>query len=177
MLNTALALFNHILLLQLPHPPSSTATPSLSNCPALPLHSKHLPDDWLERMYHSCQHRRPPVPENLDHPELHPLLMAHLVCNCDSVLWFWATYESAQYCLLARLRTPLGPPNETFSALEGKGWYVIICSWACVIITYQMQELRLTDTTFIAFALLTYSMICMPLICLCSCSRSSRLCC
>lgn len=41
--------------------------------------SKHLPDDWLERMYHSCQHRRPPVPESHDHPELHPLLMSHLV--------------------------------------------------------------------------------------------------
>ena len=81
--------------------------------------SKHLPDDWLERMYHSCQHRRPPVPETLDHPELHPLLMSHLVCNCDAVLWFWATYESAQYCLLARLRTPLGLPAETFGAIEG----------------------------------------------------------
>ena len=82
--------------------------------------SKHLPDDWLERMYHSCQHRRPPIPDTLDHPELHPMLMSHLVCNCDAVLWFWATYESAQYCLLARLRTPLGLPAETFGAIECK---------------------------------------------------------
>ena len=43
------------------------------------------------------------------------------VCNCDAVLWFWATYESAQYCLLARLRTPLGVPAETFTAIESKG--------------------------------------------------------
>ena len=42
------------------------------------------------------------------------------VCNCDAVLWFWATYESAQYCLLARLRTPLGMPAETFTAIESK---------------------------------------------------------
>lgn len=91
--------------------------------------SKHLPDDWLERMYHSCQHRRPPIPDTLDHPELHPLLMAQLVCNCDAVLWFWATYESAQYCLLARLRTPLGLPNETFSALEGN-----TCGCMCMCI-------------------------------------------
>ena len=43
------------------------------------------------------------------------------VCNCDAVLWFWATYESAQYCLLARLRTPLGMPPDTFTAIES-GW-------------------------------------------------------
>ena len=42
------------------------------------------------------------------------------VCNCDAVLWFWATYESAQYCLLARLRTPLGMPADTFTAIESK---------------------------------------------------------
>ena len=71
-------------------------------------------------MYHSCQHRRPPPPESLDHPETHPMLMSQLVCNCDALLWFWATYESAQYCLLARLKTPLGSPNDTFRALESK---------------------------------------------------------
>lgn len=50
-------------------------------------HSKHLPDDWLERMYHSCQHRHPPIPETLDHPEMHPMLMSYLVsqhyCACS----------------------------------------------------------------------------------------------
>ncbi len=102
----------------IPFPPSCPTT-----C------SKHLPDDWLERMYHSCQHRRSPVPDSLDHPELHPLLMSHLVCNCDAVLWFWATYESAQYCLLARLRTPLGLPAETFGAIEGLCMYV--CKYVC----------------------------------------------
>ena len=36
------------------------------------------------------------------------------------MLWFWATYESAQYCLLSRLRTPLGGPGETFQNIESK---------------------------------------------------------
>ena len=80
--------------------------------------SKQLPDDWLERMYHSCQHRQPPPPESIDNPELHPQLINHLVCNCDTMLWFWATYEAAQYCLLTRLRTPLGQPADTFMAIE-----------------------------------------------------------
>lgn len=49
------------------------------------------------------------------------------VCNCDAVLWFWATYESAQYCLLARLKTPLGQPAETFTAIESK------CTQCCIL--------------------------------------------
>lgn len=94
--------------------------------------SKHLPDDWLERMYHSCQHRRPP-PDALDHPETHPLLMSQLVCNCDALLWFWATYESAQYCLLARLKTPLGSPNDTFRALESESKRQLEDKCACTL--------------------------------------------
>ena len=42
--------------------------------------SKHLLDDWLERMFHSCQHRQPQAPvSSSDNPESHPLLMSHLV--------------------------------------------------------------------------------------------------
>lgn len=32
--------------------------------------------------------------------------------------WFWATWESAQFCVLNRLRTPLGKPQETFTSIE-----------------------------------------------------------
>ena len=35
------------------------------------------------------------------------------------MLWFWATWEAAQFCLLSRLRTPLGRAQETFQAIEG----------------------------------------------------------
>lgn len=35
------------------------------------------------------------------------------------MLWFWATWESAQYCVLNRLRTPLGKPQDTFTSIEG----------------------------------------------------------
>ena len=83
-------------------------------------------------MYHSCQHRRPP-PDALDHPETHPLLMSQLVCNCDALLWFWATYESAQYCLLARLKTPLGSPNDTFRALESESKQQLEDKCACTL--------------------------------------------
>ena len=47
--------------------------------------SKQLPDDWLERMYHSCQHRRPPVMETVDHPETHPMLISQLVSGREKM--------------------------------------------------------------------------------------------
>ena len=42
--------------------------------------SKHLPDDWLERMFYSCQHRYATSTHDIhDHPENHPMLMSHMV--------------------------------------------------------------------------------------------------
>ena len=40
--------------------------------------------------------------------------------RCESLLWFWATWEASQFCILSRLRTPLGRAQETFQAIEGK---------------------------------------------------------
>lgn len=34
------------------------------------------------------------------------------------MLWFWAMWEAAQFCVLSRLRTPLGKPQDTFAAIE-----------------------------------------------------------
>jgi len=36
----------------------------------------------------------------------------------DRLLWFWALWEAAQFCVLSRLRTPLGKPQDTFAAFE-----------------------------------------------------------
>ncbi|XP_058794779.1 serine/threonine-protein kinase SMG1 [Phymastichus coffea] len=36
-----------------------------------------------------------------------------------SVLFFWAGFEAAQHCVLNKLRTPLGKPQETFTTIEG----------------------------------------------------------
>lgn len=37
----------------------------------------------------------------------------------ERLLWFWATWEAAQFCIQSKLRTPLGKPQETFTAIEG----------------------------------------------------------
>ena len=34
------------------------------------------------------------------------------------VQWFWATWEASQFCILTRLKTPLGKPQETFMSIE-----------------------------------------------------------
>ncbi|CAF4656439.1 unnamed protein product, partial [Rotaria sp. Silwood2] len=38
----------------------------------------------------------------------------------DALLWFWAIWECAQFCLMNKLKIPLGKPQETFLALEGE---------------------------------------------------------
>ena len=35
-----------------------------------------------------------------------------------SFLWFWSLWECAQYCVQAKLKTPLGKANETFGSFE-----------------------------------------------------------
>ena len=41
-----------------------------------------------------------------------------IVENHAGLLWFWALWESAQFCVQARLRTPLGKAHDTFIAVE-----------------------------------------------------------
>ena len=45
---------------------------------------------------------------------MHELALAN-----RSFLFFWAGFEAAQHCVLNKLRTPLGKPQETFTTIEG----------------------------------------------------------
>jgi len=38
--------------------------------------------------------------------------------NSQSVLWFWSTWETAQFCILSKLRTSLGRAQDTFQSIE-----------------------------------------------------------
>ena len=44
--------------------------------------------------------------------------MTSLIPGNSALLWFWATWECAQFCTLAKLRTPLGKAQDTFMSLE-----------------------------------------------------------
>lgn len=70
--------------------------------------SKEINVDWLTRLFHSCNRvQRYSETEMVQFD------------RCESLLWFWATWEVAQFCILSRLRTPLGRAQETFQAIEG----------------------------------------------------------
>ncbi|XP_067130817.1 serine/threonine-protein kinase SMG1 [Centruroides vittatus] len=71
------------------------------------------PEDknWLYRLFYTSQH--------IDkQSKLSGMLMTLMVSN-NSLLWFWTTWEVAQLCVLNKLRTPLGKPQETFTTIEG----------------------------------------------------------
>lgn len=67
-------------------------------------------DNWLERLFYSCQRLdkrdQPTIPRNL--------------LKTDAVLWQWAVWEAAQFTVLSKLRTPLGRAQDTFQTIEGK---------------------------------------------------------
>ncbi len=42
-----------------------------------------------------------------------------LVENQEGLLWFWALWECAQFCVQSKLKTPLGKASDTFLAIEG----------------------------------------------------------
>ncbi|GIY22261.1 hypothetical protein CDAR_374792 [Caerostris darwini] len=67
--------------------------------------------NWLQRLYISC-----PPPERRNRVDS---LMNQLSTLSSSVLWFWGVWEVAQFCVVSKLRTPLGKPQETFMAIEG----------------------------------------------------------
>ncbi|KAJ3170439.1 Serine/threonine-protein kinase smg1 [Geranomyces variabilis] len=75
---------------------------------------------WLQRVYHACQTCSFAESEmgsgsGSRHQEWEKCA-AHE--RCGSFLEYWALWESARYCILSRLRTPLGAPLQTFEAIE-----------------------------------------------------------
>ncbi|CAH1794898.1 unnamed protein product [Owenia fusiformis] len=76
--------------------------------------SMHNDLSWLEGVYQTCQHKE----KELEVKETANSLSS-MVDGNDSLLWFWAMAESAQFCVLAKLRTPLGKPQDTFTKIEG----------------------------------------------------------
>lgn len=45
--------------------------------------------------------------------------MYELALTNRTFLFFWDGFEAAQHCILNKLRTPLGKPQETFTTIEG----------------------------------------------------------
>lgn len=41
-----------------------------------------------------------------------------LINNSEPLLCYWAMWESARYCMLSRLRTPFGGPQQVNSGIN-----------------------------------------------------------
>lgn len=67
---------------------------------------------WLKAMFYNGQRSHKEAERGQDN-----ILLSDLDAT-DSLLWFWATYETAHFTVLSRLRTPLGKPQDTFMSIE-----------------------------------------------------------
>ncbi|GAB6021589.1 Serine/threonine-protein kinase smg1 [Chamberlinius hualienensis] len=67
--------------------------------------------DWLVNMFVANQ--RGKFSKNESDQSLTLLNKSH-----QGVVWFWSTYEAALFCVLSKLRTPLGKPQDTLATIE-----------------------------------------------------------
>ncbi|KAI9141330.1 hypothetical protein BKA69DRAFT_1038604 [Paraphysoderma sedebokerense] len=117
------------------------AMQSLNLAPALPTldyievePSSTETTSWLERLYHTCQGPKLLQPYYLEAKNVLPSapdvsteiisFIASVVtqqANVDvsgELLTQWCVWEASRYCILSRLKTPLGGPAQTFEAFE-----------------------------------------------------------
>lgn len=78
-------------------------------------------NSWLERIYYSCKRNNyedKVHKENLTSKD--SIHIDTIIENHNGILWFWALWECAQFCVQSRLKTPLGKAQDTFVAIESK---------------------------------------------------------
>ncbi|KAI8090817.1 hypothetical protein BDF21DRAFT_412239 [Thamnidium elegans] len=77
--------------------------------------------EWARRLLHHCD-----TIDNMKNVNIFGELkeemdlggIVDLINNSEPLLCYWAMWESARYCMLSRLRTPFGGPQQTFAAFE-----------------------------------------------------------
>ncbi|XP_063243710.1 serine/threonine-protein kinase SMG1 isoform X2 [Bacillus rossius redtenbacheri] len=80
------------------------------------LQALHHSGDWLVGLFYGCW---PVLLSQCAEEELAASTFSRVASVSDSVLLLWATWEAAQLCVMYKLRTPLGKPQETFTSIEG----------------------------------------------------------
>ncbi|KAG0277332.1 Serine/threonine-protein kinase smg1 [Linnemannia exigua] len=75
--------------------------------------------DMLQRLFHSCQGKDILAKVNLD-AGADPIAADQIYTfqHSGHLLMYWSLWEAARYCVLSRLRTPYGGPQQTLDALE-----------------------------------------------------------
>ncbi|CEP17686.1 hypothetical protein [Parasitella parasitica] len=77
--------------------------------------------EWARRLLHHCDTIK--NMKNINafaelNEEIDLGSIVDLINNSEPLLCYWAMWESARYCMLSRLRTPFGGPQQTFAAFE-----------------------------------------------------------
>lgn len=75
--------------------------------------TENLIQDWCQRLFHHCE-TTTSIEDMANLPEIDT---AALNRNED-LLMYWVIWEAARYCMLSRMRTPCGGPQQTFLAFE-----------------------------------------------------------
>ncbi|KAI8575271.1 hypothetical protein K450DRAFT_262519 [Umbelopsis ramanniana AG] len=75
-----------------------------------------LIDDWCQRLFHHCE-TTASIQETIKVAHFPNDDISSLDKNTDMLL-YWVIWEATRYCMLSRMRTPCGGPQQTFSALE-----------------------------------------------------------
>lgn len=88
--------------------------------------TEHRDTSWAEHVYSMCQRlgktTEPVAGELLSFQRFSlsaDTTFPFNVSNFDCLQWFLLTWQAAEFCVLSRLRTPLGKALDTFQTIEG----------------------------------------------------------
>ncbi|KAG0313205.1 Serine/threonine-protein kinase smg1, partial [Dissophora globulifera] len=75
--------------------------------------------DMLQRLFHSCQGKEILAKVNFESgTDVVALEQVGIFQHSYKLLTYWSLWEAARYCVLSRLRTPFGGPQQTLDSLE-----------------------------------------------------------
>ncbi|KAF9432983.1 hypothetical protein BGZ76_010035, partial [Entomortierella beljakovae] len=99
--------------------------------------------DMLQRLFHSCQGKDIITKVNSDSGT--DMIVSERVDTFHhslDLLTYWSLWETARYCVLSRLRTPFGGPQQTLDTLEKQLNSLLVCEKNNDIETSRMARLR-----------------------------------
>ncbi|KAI9280466.1 hypothetical protein BY458DRAFT_584368 [Sporodiniella umbellata] len=84
---------------------------------------KELDDasDWARRIFYTCdiiKNMKTTSQYKETCEEMPKCGLENMIDDSQTLTNYWSTWESARYCILSRLRTPFGTPQQTLAALE-----------------------------------------------------------
>jgi Serine/threonine-protein kinase smg-1 len=101
-----------------------TSSDDAKESSSVPLNSP----EWLKRLFFGCQAQEEYAATDIFKWDGNANGCNNVVAtvnNLDDMLKYWALWESARYCILARLRTPFGGPQQVHGVLFGSEFLLV----------------------------------------------------